>query len=85
MGFWGFGLFGDVNTHHFSVLPQAESYLHRYGPGIVLYWFGHAPLDRLADAQGDVVVLGWDLPKQFMLPTGKTLTTYQAFHDDLGG
>ena len=63
-------LFGDVTTHQTSVLPQAESYVHRFGPGLVLYWFGHAPRDRLSDAQGDISIVGWDLPCRFMLPTG---------------
>ena len=26
-------LFGDVNTHQRNVLPQAEGYVHRFGPG----------------------------------------------------
>jgi len=107
--------FGDVNTHQTSVLPQAESYVHRFvrmhlrgtsyvdsiqegpwcstisssdltmplllfvfgllqGPGLVLYWFGHAPLNRLSDAQGDIAIFGWDVPDKFMLPTGELLT-----------
>jgi len=68
-------LFGDVNTHQTSVLPQAESYVHRFGPGLVLYWFGHGPLDRLSDAQGDISILGWDLPESFMLPTGELISS----------
>ena len=68
-------LFGDVQTHRTSVLPQAESYVHRFGPGIVLYWFGHAPLQRLGDAQGDVIVIGWDVPAKFMLPTGQIVSS----------
>jgi len=55
------------------VLPQAESYVHRFGPGLVLYWFGHAPIDRLDDAQGDIVIGAWNVPDQFMLPTGEVL------------
>jgi hypothetical protein len=63
-------LFGDVQTHQTSVLPQAETYLHRFGPGMIIYWFGHAPLERLDDAQGDLVIQGWELPTRLMLPTG---------------
>lgn len=63
-------LFGDVDTHAQSVLPQVESYVHRFGPGLVLYWFGHAPLSRLGDGRGDVVIAGVDLPELMMLPTG---------------
>ena len=67
-------LFGDVHTHQTSVLPQAEAYVHRFGPGVVLYWFGHAPLDRLGDAQGDISIFGWEVPDKFMLPTGEIVT-----------
>jgi CDAN1-interacting nuclease 1 len=70
-------LFGDENTHQTSVLPQAQSYVHRFGPGLVLYWFGHAPLNRLGDCQGDIVICGWQLPTAFMLPTGEKIVRKQ--------
>lgn len=70
-------MFGDVRTHQTSVLPQAEAYVHRYGPGMVLYWFGHAPLERLETSQGDVVMVGYELPKSFKWPTG------EVFHRDV--
>eukprot|EP00979_Chaetoceros_neogracilis_P015092 scaffold5365_cov165-Chaetoceros_neogracile.AAC.2 len=64
-------MFGDVKTHDLSVLPQAESYVHRFGPGIILYWFGHAPIELLRTGHGDdVFVIGWDIPDVFMMPTG---------------
>ncbi len=50
------------------VLPQAYQYLHRFGPGLILYWFGYAPC--LQDDNDDVIIAAWDLPKYFMLPTG---------------
>ena len=64
-------LYGDVGTHKTTVLPQAVSYVHRFGPGMILYWFGHAPLSRLGDANGDLVIQGWEMPHQFMWPTGE--------------
>ena len=64
-------LFGDVDTHTNSVLPQVETYVHRYGPGLVLYWFGHAPLSRLGDGHGDVVIVGGDVPAWLLMPTGE--------------
>lgn len=67
-------MFGDVQTHNNSVLPQAESFVHRFGPGLILYWFGHAPIDRLGDGHGDVLVTGFQLPDEFMLPTGELAT-----------
>eukprot|EP00581_Thalassiosira_minuscula_P014465 CAMPEP_0183732868 /NCGR_PEP_ID=MMETSP0737-20130205/39567_1 /TAXON_ID=385413 /ORGANISM="Thalassiosira miniscula, Strain CCMP1093" /LENGTH=381 /DNA_ID=CAMNT_0025965993 /DNA_START=147 /DNA_END=1292 /DNA_ORIENTATION=- len=63
-------LFGDIETHTNNVLPQVETYVHRFGPGLVLYWFGHAPLERLGDGHGDVVILGGNLPEVVMMPTG---------------
>lgn len=63
-------LYGDVDTHTNSVLPQVESYIHRFGPGLIVYWFGHAPLSRLGDSHGDVMIVD-DLPEVFMLPTGE--------------
>jgi len=65
------GLFGDEGTHKFSVLPQAEAYVHRFGPGMILYWFGHAPLSKLGDSNGDLVIQGWELPSKFLWPTGE--------------
>ncbi|KAG7336821.1 TPD sequence-motif-containing protein [Nitzschia inconspicua] len=63
-------LFGDVGTHQQSVLPQCDSYINRFGPGMILYFFGHAPISLLGDANGDLVIMGWELPKRFMWPTG---------------
>lgn len=72
-------LFGDEVTHKTEVLPQAESYVHRYGPGLILYWFGHAPLDLLWDgvlgAGGEgagVSVCAYTLPEIFISADGKT-------------
>lgn len=64
-------LFGDVETHTNSVLPQVETYVHRFGPGLVLYWFGHAPLSRLGDGHGDVAIVGGNVPDLMLMPTGE--------------
>lgn len=64
-------LFGDVETHTNSVLPQVETYVHRFGPGLVLYWFGHAPLSLLGDSHGDVVIVGGNVPELLLMPTGE--------------
>jgi len=66
-------LFGDVKTHNVEVFPQAESYAHRFGPGLILYWFGHAPRDQLLNGHGDISVAAWDLTMKIMLPTGEIL------------
>jgi len=56
-------LFGDVKTHEQSVLPQADKYVHRFGPGLILYRLGHAPLSILREVN-DVVIAAWDLPRR---------------------
>jgi Protein of unknown function TPD sequence-motif len=66
-------MFGDVKNHQSSVLPQAEAYVHRHGPGMLIYWFGHAPIERLDNSQGDIVIVAWDLPDFWMWPTGEVL------------
>lgn len=38
--------FGDDATHSRQMEEQYSTYLHRYGPGLVIYWFGC--LDDLA-------------------------------------
>jgi len=76
-------LYGDVQTHNTSVLPQAETYVHRFGPGMVLYWFGHAPLERLGDGHGDVIVMGWNLPSSLMLPTGEIVSCGSLTHSHI--
>ena len=71
-------MFGDIDTHRSSVLPQAQSYVHRFGPGLVIYWMGHAVPDHLDEAHGDITIIGRDLPQKIMLPTGKTKTISAA-------
>lgn len=63
-------LFGDDQTHNFDVLPQAEAFVHRFGPGLILYWYGHAPIERLSDGHGDVIVSAYRLPECIILPGG---------------
>jgi hypothetical protein len=38
--------FGDPHVHAEKGMPQFQAYVNRYGPGLVLYWFGYvAELD----------------------------------------
>lgn len=45
--------------------------MHRFGPGMILYWFGHGPLSKLEDADGDLVIVGWKFPETVLWPTGE--------------
>jgi len=67
-------LFGDERMHNLDIVPQAQGFIHRFGPGLILYWYGHAPLDRLNNSYGDLVITGWNVPDEFMLPTGDIVT-----------
>jgi hypothetical protein len=65
-------MYGDVGTHR-QYQEQCDSYIHRFGPGMILYFFGHAPLSLLSDANtvnGDLIIMGWKLPDQFLWPDG---------------
>jgi len=35
-----------------------------------LYWFGHAPVSKLENANGDLLIVGWKLPETILWPTG---------------
>ncbi|KAK9807801.1 hypothetical protein WJX72_009813 [[Myrmecia] bisecta] len=51
--------FGDERTHRHLIENQFDKYVNRYGPGAVIYWFGHV-VDLDSD---DVLVLaGFPLP-----------------------
>jgi len=60
--------FGDEHTHKTLVLHQAESYVHRFGPGLILYWLGHAPLHKLDHGSGDIFITERTFPHTCLLP-----------------
>jgi hypothetical protein len=72
-------LFGDEHTHKGEVLKQALGYVHRYGPGMILYWFGHAPAGLMWEGVGgegggdgkDILVVD-RMPEVRMFPNGTT-------------
>ena len=51
--------FGDPDTVENSLRDQFASYSNRYGPGLVIYWFGHTK--RPAEVENGVLVRD-DLP-----------------------
>jgi hypothetical protein len=75
--------FGDEYTHRNIVLPQAESYVNRFGPGLILYWFGHAPLTRLDDGGGDICITAWAFPNSCLLPADINVEVGYPFIDSM--
>ena len=58
-----------------AYLAQLEGYVHRYGPGMVVYWFGFAA--ALADpaASGDLdVVVAAEFPAEILFPAAEVAT-----------
>ncbi len=68
-------MFGDEITHKNDVVQQAEGYIHRYGPGMIIYWFGHATKDKLwegVQGGGKGIVVTDKMPEERVWPNGKT-------------
>ena len=71
-------LFGDATTHRTEVVAQATGYVHRFGPGMLLYWFGHEPKEALwsgvpgaeSGEMKDIVVVD-RLPEGKVFPNGR--------------
>ncbi|KAI9922595.1 hypothetical protein PsorP6_001854 [Peronosclerospora sorghi] len=59
-------MFGDRETHETENMSQLQGYVNRYGPGMVIYWFGH-----IAQLNSDGVILVTDsFPQKISLPGG---------------
>ncbi|KAJ0400386.1 hypothetical protein ATCC90586_011511 [Pythium insidiosum] len=62
-------MFGDRHTHETENASQLEGYVNRYGPGMVIYWFGH-----VANLSSDRDVFITDVfPADISLPGGLDL------------
>ena len=66
-------MFGDPHTFEHEHHGQLESYVHRYGPGMVLYWFGFAAAINL-DMSGDSVVVAAEFPEEILFPGAESAT-----------
>ncbi|EDW94939.1 uncharacterized protein Dyak_GE22282 [Drosophila yakuba] len=54
--------FGDTKAHKFNIQQQLQSYCNRFGPGIIIYWFGyHEETPSLPDNNIGITVLA-DFP-----------------------
>ena len=55
-------MFGDPHTHEKETMAQLQGYVHRYGPGMVIYWF-----DFVDTLNSDPhVLLARNLPSSFV-------------------
>uniref|UniRef100_A0A182QCF2 CDAN1-interacting nuclease 1 n=1 Tax=Anopheles farauti TaxID=69004 RepID=A0A182QCF2_9DIPT len=56
--------FGDMDSHKRHVKDQLASYANRFGPGLVIYWFGY--LETIADCpeNGNDVIVTDGFPAQ---------------------
>jgi hypothetical protein len=51
---------------------QVESFVHRFGPGLLICWLGLASQDRLVNVQGDICSAR-DVPDRLLLPLAAVL------------
>ncbi|KAK1932063.1 Uncharacterized protein P3T76_012563 [Phytophthora citrophthora] len=57
-------MFGDRDTHETENASQLQGYVNRYGPGMVIYWFGHvAQLSTDSD-----ILIADAFPQEISLP-----------------
>ncbi|POM68227.1 Zinc finger, C2H2 [Phytophthora palmivora] len=57
-------MFGDRHTHETENANQLQGYVNRYGPGMVIYWFGHVA--RLS-SDSDILIAD-AFPREISLP-----------------
>ncbi|XP_030387118.1 uncharacterized protein C15orf41 homolog [Scaptodrosophila lebanonensis] len=54
--------FGDLKSHKWNIQQQLHSYCNRFGPGIIIYWFGyHEETPKLTENNIGITVLA-DFP-----------------------
>ncbi|XP_022227703.2 CDAN1-interacting nuclease 1 [Drosophila obscura] len=69
--------FGDTKSHKWNIHQQLQSYCNRFGPGIIIYWFGYQEeTPTLPDNNIGITVLT-DFPAKedlvfMLLPEGQT-------------
>lgn len=76
-------LFGDIHTHQTNVMAQANAYVHRFGPGLIVYWMGYA--SSIVDDSNEDIVVVEDIAvalQKYMLPTGEIVQSKQDDDDD---
>ncbi|KAH8411098.1 hypothetical protein KR222_002544, partial [Zaprionus bogoriensis] len=50
--------FGDPKSHKWNIQQQLQSYCNRFGPGLIIYWFGyHEETPQLPDNNIGITVL----------------------------
>ena len=62
------GMFADLDTFR-EHSDQLAGYVHRYGPGLVIYWYGY--IEGLPNLSGDNVLVLDQFPDNWIFPTGE--------------
>ncbi|KAE8970666.1 hypothetical protein PR003_g26026 [Phytophthora rubi] len=57
-------MFGDRHTHETENASQLQGYVNRYGPGMVIYWFGHV---AQLSSDSDIYIID-SFPQEISLP-----------------
>ncbi|KAG6965104.1 hypothetical protein JG688_00007370 [Phytophthora aleatoria] len=57
-------MFGDRHTHETENASQLQGYVNRYGPGMVIYWFGHV---TQLSSDSDILITE-TFPQEILLP-----------------
>lgn len=59
-------MFGDPLTHKDNLENQLQGYTHRFGPGLVVYWFGF--VDEIREWTPSDIMIASRLPDEWVVP-----------------
>lgn len=57
-------LFGDAKSHDFYLKQQLKCYWNRFGPGMVIYWFGYIDLLEQTPENNKFIILSDGFPSK---------------------
>jgi hypothetical protein len=58
-------------------LDQFKSYVHRYGKGLVIYWFGF--VESILEKLDEDIIIAASFPDKWIDPSGETVTLSSCF------
>jgi Protein of unknown function TPD sequence-motif len=59
-------MFGDPLTHRDNLENQLQGYVNRFGPGLVIYWFGY--VEEIRDWTPADIMIASKLPDEWVFP-----------------